>query len=103
SLAMTKNAAIQRAIDSITEDQWTPVRYPSAVETKSRAGRRSISLPPQLIELLREHQTQQDRERAAARQLWHEGGWLFADPTGHALNPRTDTQNWKDLLAAASV
>jgi integrase len=83
-----------------------PARYntrPETAETKSRAGRRSISLPPQLIELLREHQAQQDRERAAARQLWHEGGWLFADPTGHALNPRTDTQNWKDLLAAAGV
>jgi hypothetical protein len=31
SLVMTKNAAIQRAIDSIGEDQWTPVRYPNAV------------------------------------------------------------------------
>jgi hypothetical protein len=32
SLVMTKNAAIRRAIDSITEDQWTPVRYPNAVQ-----------------------------------------------------------------------
>jgi hypothetical protein len=28
---MTKNRAIQRAIDSIAADQWTPVRYPNAV------------------------------------------------------------------------
>jgi Transposase DDE domain group 1 len=32
SLVMTKNAAIRAAIDSITEDQWTPVRYPNAVQ-----------------------------------------------------------------------
>jgi hypothetical protein len=28
---MTKNAAIQRVIESIDDDQWTPVRYPNAV------------------------------------------------------------------------
>jgi hypothetical protein len=31
SLVMTRNAAIQRAIDSIGEDGWTPVKYPGAV------------------------------------------------------------------------
>lgn len=31
SLVLTKNRAVQRAIDSISEDQWTPVRYPGAV------------------------------------------------------------------------
>ncbi len=31
SLVMAKNRAIQRAIDSIAADQWTPVRYPNAV------------------------------------------------------------------------
>jgi integrase len=83
-----------------------PQRYntrPDTAETKSRAGRRSIGLPPQLVELLREHKAEQERERAAARQLWHDEGWLFADPTGKALIPRTDTQNWKNLLAAADV
>jgi integrase len=83
-----------------------PQRYntrPETAETKSRAGRRTIGLPPQLVQLLREHQAEQARERAAARQLWHDDGWLFADPTGKVLNPRSDTQNWKDLLAAAGV
>jgi len=31
SLVMVKNKAIQRAIDSIGANQWTPVRYPNAV------------------------------------------------------------------------
>jgi hypothetical protein len=29
---MAKNRAVQRAIDSIAADQWTPVRYPNAVQ-----------------------------------------------------------------------
>jgi len=32
SLVMVKNKAIQRAIDSIEESAWTPVRYPNAVQ-----------------------------------------------------------------------
>jgi hypothetical protein len=32
SLVMTKNRAIQRAIDSIPGTAWTPVRYPNAVQ-----------------------------------------------------------------------
>lgn len=31
SLVLTRNAAVQRAIDSIPEDTWTPVQYPGAV------------------------------------------------------------------------
>jgi len=58
---------------------------PETAETKSRAGRRTIGLLSQLAELLRDHQAEQDRERVAARQLWHDGTWLFADPTGHVL------------------
>jgi hypothetical protein len=32
SLVLTKNAAVNRAITAISEDAWTPVRYPGAVE-----------------------------------------------------------------------
>ena len=31
SLVLTKNPAVRRAIDSISEDAWTPVHYPGAV------------------------------------------------------------------------
>lgn len=31
SLVLTKNTAVQRALDSIPPDAWTPVRYPGAV------------------------------------------------------------------------
>ena len=32
SLVLTKNTAVQKAIDAIPEDRWTPVRYPGAVQ-----------------------------------------------------------------------
>lgn len=72
-------------------------------ETKSRNGRRVIGLPTELVVLLQRHRVEQDRERKAAAQLWEDGGWVFASPTGRALHPRTDYTNWKGLLLAAGV
>ena len=72
-------------------------------ETKSRAGRRRIGLPDQLVELLRVHRAEQDRERVRAAQLWTDGGWVFASPIGTPLNPRTDWTDWKKLLNRAGV
>jgi integrase len=76
---------------------------PATGKTKSRAGRRTVGLPAELCALLEAHRTQQDAEKAIASQLWVDGGWLFADETGHALNPRTDWDHWKQLLADAGV
>jgi integrase len=72
-------------------------------ETKSRAGLRTVGLPDQLVMLLRQHRADQNAERAAAAQLWNEGDWLFATPTGAPINPRTDYAEWKRLLTAAGV
>ena len=36
-------------------------------------------------------------------QLLGEGGWVFTTPTGCPLNPRTDFDEWKRLLARAGV
>lgn len=46
-------------------------------ETKSRAGRRVVGLPASLVQLLREHQAQQDRDREHARQVWQDSGRVF--------------------------
>ncbi len=79
-----------------------PLRNETA-DTKSRAGRRRIGLPAQLVSLLREHKAQQDAERVKAAQLWSQGDWLFATPTGGPVNPRTDYTEWKLLLARAGL
>lgn len=38
SLVLTKNSAVQAAIDSIPDDAWTPVRYPGAVRDPDTGG-----------------------------------------------------------------
>ncbi|HEY5359804.1 MAG TPA: site-specific integrase [Streptosporangiaceae bacterium] len=70
---------------------------------KSKAGRRMIGLPPQLVALLRAHQAEQEREQATGRQLWHDEGWVFASPAGKPLIPNTDYHAWKRLLKDAGL
>ncbi|MEU5140729.1 MULTISPECIES: site-specific integrase [Streptomyces] len=76
---------------------------PETADTKSRAGRRSVGLPAQLVDLLRVHRAKQDAERTAAGEKWADEGWLFATPDGRGTPPRTDYDDWKDLLAVAKV
>jgi integrase len=70
---------------------------------KSKAGRRTIGLPLQLVALLRAHQADQDRERAIACDLWHDEGWVFATPVGDPVKPHTDYREWKRLLKVAGL
>ena len=72
-------------------------------DTKSRAGRRGIGLPDELVDLLHRHRTEQATERQTAANLWHEGGWVFTTPTGEPINPRTDYTEWKRLLQLAGL
>ncbi|MFJ9666619.1 tyrosine-type recombinase/integrase [Streptomyces sp. NPDC101219] len=76
---------------------------PETADTKSRAGRRAVGLPAQLVDLLRVHRTKQEAERAAAGDGWADEGWLFATPTGRGTSPRTDYDDWKELLEDAKV
>lgn len=72
-------------------------------ETKSRAGKRTIGLPDPLVGLLADHKRKQATERATARQLWQDGGYVFARPDGRPLSPNTDYHEWKRLLADAGL
>jgi integrase len=76
---------------------------PATGRVKSKAGRRTIGLPPQLVALLRAHWAEQERECEQARQQWQEEGWVFASPTGQPLNPNTDYHEWKRLLKEAGL
>ncbi|MEV6018606.1 site-specific integrase [Streptomyces sp. NPDC051997] len=76
---------------------------PETADTKSRAGRRAVGLPSQLVDLLKQHRGRQDAERTAAGDEWAEEGWLFATPFGRGTSPRTDYDDWKELLTGAKV
>jgi integrase len=73
------------------------------VDTKSRAGRRTIGVPPPLVQALLEHRQAQDAERELAADLWKDGGWIFAQPTGKPVDPRADYGEWRGLLSEANV
>ncbi|MGY4990815.1 tyrosine-type recombinase/integrase [Streptomyces nigrescens] len=71
--------------------------------TKSRAGRRVIGVPDELVRLLELHRQEQERERVRAAQEWQETGFVFASPVGQPLVPSTDYDAWKQLLTDAKV
>ncbi|MDQ7906874.1 site-specific integrase [Phytohabitans sp. ZYX-F-186] len=76
---------------------------PDTNDTKSRAGRRTVGVPGELVALLRRHREEQETERKTAAQLWHDEGWVFATPTGRPVNPNTDYHEWKQLLRDAGL
>jgi integrase len=76
---------------------------PTTDSTKSKAGRRVVPLPAAVLDLLRAHMEAQQLERDRAAQLWVEQGWIFTDETSGPINPRTDWDAWKRLLASAGV
>jgi integrase len=73
------------------------------VEPKSRAGRRTIALTPELVSQLRAHRKQQRAERLAAGPTWTEHDLVFAQANGKPVDPRADYAAWKALLKAADV
>ena len=76
---------------------------PETDDTKSRAGRRAVGLPGELVALLVKHREEQERERATAAQLWRDSGYVFTTPVGEPVNPNTDYHHWKRLLADAGL
>jgi integrase len=92
--------------DCVSHARWCPQRHGGGLveaEVKSRAGRRGIVLPAELYELLTRHRAEQAQERDHAGTEWHEGDWMFTQPTGQPIDPRRDLAGWKALLAEARV
>ncbi|MFE1556794.1 tyrosine-type recombinase/integrase [Streptomyces sp. NPDC058734] len=75
---------------------------PELSTTKSRAGRRAVGLPDQLVDLLRNHLKAQEKERAAATR-WQENRLVFPNEHGRSPSHRRDWAEWKDLLVEANV
>jgi integrase len=85
---------------------YCPQRTQTRAETgrvKSRAGKRTIGLPDPLISLFKAQKRKQEVEKAAARQLWHDKGYVFTKRDGNPLNPNTDYHEWKEILREAGL
>jgi len=72
-------------------------------DTKSGAGRRRLAIPAQMLPQLLDHRRAQAEERLRAGSGWRDLELLFARPDGSPIDPRTDYQMWKKLLATAGV
>lgn len=66
-------------------------------------SRRTVPLPPEVVEVLKAHRTQQKRERLAAANVWEDHDLVFCQPNGRPIDPRRDWDDWKAILAAAKV
>lgn len=76
------------------------------IEPKSRAGKRTLILPPSLVAAFREQRRRQAEERIRAGELWQEGpngGWVFATEMGKPTDPAKDWKTWKAILRTAGV
>ncbi|MCW2667750.1 MAG: Integrase [Frankiales bacterium] len=73
------------------------------VEPKSRAGRRSIVLPPSLRLALQEHRQAQRAEQVDLGDLWQDHDLVFCQANGGPIDPGADYKAWKRLLARAQV
>lgn len=51
-------------------------------ETKTRKPRRTLTLPPQAVDVLRTHKAKQATDRLAAAELWHDTGLAFCTAVG---------------------
>ncbi|MBV9844999.1 MAG: tyrosine-type recombinase/integrase [Kutzneria sp.] len=85
--------------------RYCPKRIGGVVEVdvKSAAGRRGLRLPDQLFDLLMAHKEAQDKEHLVAGNMWQPGEWMFTQPNGKPVDPRSDAYEWKALLAEAGV
>ena len=70
---------------------------------KTRASRRTLDLPPALVERLAAHRERQRREYAAKGREWRPGGLVFPSTAGTPLGQRNLTRHYKRLLGRAGL
>lgn len=64
--------------------------------TKTRRSRRTVPLPPFLVQVLMDHRDRQTEERASARH-WQDMPYVFTSTVGTPLEPRTLTRTFHAL------
>ena len=64
--------------------------------TKTRRSRRTVPLPPVVVQALRAHRDRQEKERANTRH-WQDTPYVFTSRVGTPLEPRTVTRTFHAL------
>jgi len=72
-------------------------------ETKTEAGKRSLSLPNFLVEMLFQHRNQQQEQRRKQGDKWENRDLVFPDRLGGYFNPNYLLRVFKKVLQQAGI
>lgn len=86
-------------IDITKTTQYLPGRGIFDDDTKTQASRRVIKVPPQAVEVLREHKTAQSETRLQLGDRWDNSGKVFTKWDGKPVYPGTITKWFSDFVA----
>jgi integrase len=67
-------------------------------EPKTNSGRRTVDLPPAIMDLLKAHRVEQAQQRLAMGPLWTDTGRVFTQDNGKAAFPDSLSQWWRKFL-----
>ncbi|MFD8148226.1 tyrosine recombinase XerC [Streptomyces sp. NPDC059708] len=82
-------------------DVWRSVRRRG--ETKTVRSRRSLAMPLQVAQVMRDHRSKQQEEYRAAGRAWSAEGLVFPDDNGKQRTSTNVLRNFRSLLREAGV
>ena len=62
-----------------------------------------LKLPRPLVAQLKKHRAAQNAQQLAAGDSWDDWDLVFCRPDGKPIDPRSDWDDWRDVLAAAGI
>lgn len=65
--------------------------------------KKTIALADELVDVLRTHFDQQEKQREKAANAWEGQDLVFCQPNGRPIDPRRDWDEWADLLHTAGL
>lgn len=83
--------------------QYVPDKGVFTKETKTETSDRTIKLPAQAFELMREHQNYQRVQRQEAGEHWEEHDRLFTQEDGKPIHPDSVTGWFRDFIAKTNL
>jgi integrase len=72
-------------------------------DPKTQRSKRTIPLPPPLVDALTAHRDRQEKERITAGSLWRGSPCVFTTQLGAPIEPRNDYRQFKKLLDRAGL
>jgi integrase len=88
-------------LDGATIHVWRSTRAHGNV--KPVKSRRTLEIAPQAVEALRRRQTQEERDRVQARELWHVTGLVFTTSSGTEMDSHNIRRSMRRLTKAAGL